>query len=164
MEADLNDVEYLRIAYRVAANRSDDRSTQNGAVIVFGNRIIATAANGFPRGIAHAPDRQQRPLKYAVIEHAERNAIYEAARLGRMTAGATMYCPWSVCADCARAIIQAGIVRLVSHHTPHRPVRPDWKASLEIAEQLLREAGVKHDVVEAELGASILFNREALSV
>jgi dCMP deaminase len=160
----LTDIEYLRVAYRVAESSSDDQSTHNGAVLVYDGRIIAAAANGFPRGIEGTPERQQRPLKYAVIEHAERNAIYEAARLGRMTAGATMYCPWSVCADCARAIIQAGITRLVSHHAQHRPTRPDWKESLAIADQMLREAGVKHDEIDADLGVTVLFNREVLSV
>jgi dCMP deaminase len=49
------------------------------------------------------------------MEHAERDAIYKAAFVGMQTEGATLYVPWFACADCARAIIAAGITRVVGN-------------------------------------------------
>ena len=99
------------------ALRSPDPSTQNAAVIMQSNDCIIPATlsvNKFPRGVLYEPERWERPIKYSYIEHAERNAIYAAARLGIPTAEKTLVCPWAACADCARAIIQSGISRLIT--------------------------------------------------
>jgi len=56
-----------------------------------------------------------RPAKYRWTEHAERNAIFSAARMGVSIVGATMYLPWFPCAECARAIVQSGIGALVAY-------------------------------------------------
>lgn len=108
--------EALADAYRIAASCSTDPSTQNAAVIYdnFG-QVLAEGWNGFPRGFAESPNRWERPQKYQYVEHAERNAIYCAARLGVSTRHATMVAPWAACYDCARAIIQAGIETLIRH-------------------------------------------------
>lgn len=57
----------------------------------------------------------KRPEKYRWVEHAERNAIYQAARHGFSTVGATMYFNTTglPCSDCTRAVIQAGVTELV---------------------------------------------------
>ena len=138
------DEEWLRDAYNEAL-RSPDPSTQNGGILISpGADIIARSCNEFPRGVQYLPERWERPLKYEVIEHAERNLIFHAASLGRSTAGATMYVPWAACSDCARAIIQAGVVRLVRHHdaTVHG-AGGNWDASISTADQMLIEAGIE---------------------
>jgi len=96
--------------------KSKDQLTQIGAVIVgHDHEIVSTGYNSFPRGINDdIPERQERPEKYFWMEHAERNAVYNAARIGVSTKGTTMYLTCGVpCADCARGIINAGIVRIV---------------------------------------------------
>ena len=108
------DVEFMLEAYRWAEKFSTDPSTQNGAVLVSfdgwrDGQIVAWGANHFPQGVLESDERWQRPLKYSYVEHAERNAIFDAAARGVATAGLTMYVPWFACADCGRAIIQAGI-------------------------------------------------------
>lgn len=158
------DYECLQAAYRTAASKSTDPSTQNGAILVVDGRVIARGANHFPRGVVESEDRFERPLKYSFIEHAERNSIYEAARLGRMTSGATMYCPWFACADCGRAIIQAGVVRVVGHKTPLHASRPDWQTSIAVATQMLTEAGVRMDYLEGSFDVLIRFDGEAVRV
>jgi dCMP deaminase len=46
--------------------------------------------------------------------HAEQNAIVNAARIGVSTKGCTMYMTCGMpCADCAKAIINAGIEKIV---------------------------------------------------
>lgn len=157
----MNDArDLLRQAYIVAKGSPDPR-TQNGALLVFSDSILAQACNTYPFGVARSSDRLERPLKYQVIEHAERNAIYAAARAGQRTLGATMYCPWAACADCARAIIQAGIYRLVRHADANGRHRGEDRStqgrgiardqSISIADQMLLEAGVLVQDIEGKL-------------
>jgi dCMP deaminase len=151
------DLKWLRYAYSVAADLSTDPSTQNGAVLVDfkypGGFAIVGAANCFPRDVQESPERWQRPLKYSYVEHAERNAIYTAARGGAVTDGLTMYVPWFACADCARAIIQAGIAEVVGHKAIFDKTMERWKDSIAVAHSMLTEAGVRYRMVEGELGA-----------
>lgn len=105
---------YLAVC-NVVASRSKDPSTQIGCVIAGpAHEIRSTGYNSFPRGIRDTvAERSQRPEKYLWIEHAERNAIYNAARAGTALEGCTIYVELMPCMDCARAIVQAGIVEVV---------------------------------------------------
>lgn len=112
---------FMGVAMAVGA-KSKDASARVGCVLVGAdNEVRATGFNGFPRGVDEWPGaRHQRPEKYLWTEHAERNAIYAAARTGVATLGCRAYLPWFPCMDCARALVQAGIVELVA-------VEPDLK-------------------------------------
>ena len=114
------DARFMELAQLVAL-WSKDRSRKTGAVIVSTDRsILSTGFNGFPRGVNDdASERHERPAKYRWTEHAERNAIYGAAKHGVLLQGSTMYLSWYPCMDCARAIIQSGIKYLVC-------IKPDW--------------------------------------
>ncbi len=105
---------YLQIC-TVVAVRSKDPNTKVGCVIVGpAHEIRSTGYNSFPRGIRDdVPERLERPTKYLWMEHAERNAICNAARAGTATEGCTLYTEIMPCMDCARAIVQAGIVEVV---------------------------------------------------
>ena len=108
----MNWIEYFRgIAHQVKLKSKDIR-TQIGAVVVGkDNEILSTGYNSFPRGINDdVEERQERPEKYYWFEHAERNAIYNAARIGVSLKDSTMYltCGMS-CSDCTRGIINSGI-------------------------------------------------------
>ena len=137
---------FLKLAETVAL-KSKDQSSKIGAVIAGPeHEIRSTGYNGFPRGLNdNDTARQERPLKYKFFEHAERNAIYNAARFGAPIEGCIMYCPWPPCTDCARAIIQAGIKRLVvANAIINCPDR--WHNDMCIAADMLRECGVKFEV------------------
>lgn len=162
--ATADDARFIERAYRLASSTSHDPRTHNGAVIVYDGRVIASSANRFPVGVTRTGERLERPRKYAFMEHAERNAIFEAARLGRSTAGATMYCPWAACAECARAIIQSGIIRLVGHYHAAQSTRGDWSQSLADAKEMLEEAGVELAFVEGMIGIPFLFGGEVVNV
>lgn len=126
-----------------AAARSTDRSRKTGAVIVDPGRndqLVAVGWNQFPPGISDLEPRHQRPAKYKWTEHAERNAIYRAAADGRATKGCTMALSWYPCADCARAIIQAGITDLLAVEPDWRDER--WKEDFAVANNMLAEGGV----------------------
>ena len=136
----------LEIADAVRA-KSKDKNTKVGAVIVGpDNQIVSTGFNGFPRGIdENISYRWTKPIKYSYVEHAERNAIYNAARHGIALRGCTMYLigfgpPNVPCVDCARAVIQSGITRVVGYSS--KPAPEAWKGNLELARNILLEAGV----------------------
>jgi dCMP deaminase len=125
----------------VLAKRSKDENTKVGCVIVGPDHEIRSVGyNCFPRGLNDTlPERQQRPAKYTYFEHAERNAAYNAARIGVPLKGCICYIPGLPCADCARGLIQCGITEVVSGSNviPER-----WRAGCEPALVMLEEAGV----------------------
>lgn len=156
------DVDWLRMAFQVAAEHSDDPDTQNGAVIAPPNSLAAWAANHIPAGVAALPGRLVRPEKYRWMEHAERGAIYAAARMGTKTDGATLYCCWFACTDCARAIIEAGVRQVIGHVTPRRLTPGRWEAEVSCGERMLMEAGVSVRWLTDRLGCRIMFNGEVI--
>lgn len=159
-----SDAEYLRLAY-AEAQKSGDLSTQNGAVLVdtWTGAVVAVGHNDIPEMCCDRPERRQRPEKYAWTEHAERASILDAARRGVKTEGLVMYCPWLACADCGRAIVLAGIRRVVRHKIPLHTTRPDWQASIAVADQMFREAGVEVVEYEKPLGVQFRFNGEVVT-
>lgn len=97
------------------ASWSKDTNRQVGCVIVNDDKDILTQGyNGFPRNADDNTDlrRYERPLKYLWTEHAERNAIYNAARTGTSLKGGTLYCNFFPCIDCCRGTIQVGIKKV----------------------------------------------------
>jgi dCMP deaminase len=123
---------------------SEDESRRIGCVIVgSANEVRATGFNGLPRGVrGNVSTRHKREggEKYHWFEHAERNAIFNAARIGVSVANCRMYVGLHPCADCARAIIQSGII---SVHTFAFPTNdPVFCRSFRIADEMIRESGV----------------------
>lgn len=133
------DRRFLELAHSVGA-WSKDRSAKAGCVIVGPDRLIrSTGYNGFVRGVDdEVPSRHERPIKYSWTEHAERNAIYNAARLGIAIEGCTAYVNWFPCIDCARALVQVGIVRLVGLKPDQAD--PKWGADFKLALEMFVEA------------------------
>ncbi len=152
----MDSIEMLRIAYKVAEASSRDPRTQNGAFLICKDGHQVTAANYFAAGVHETPQRWEKPLKFAYVEHAERNAIYKAANFGYATQDATLFVPWFACVDCARAIIQAGIKLVVGHDAPFHN-RPDWPTNH--ADQMFKEAGVDFVRIKHTFGGiRILFD------
>ncbi|MCM1043858.1 MAG: dCMP deaminase family protein [Corallococcus sp.] len=115
-----------------------------GALVVKNNRILTTGYNGAPQGVKSCVERGECMRKKLGIEsgtrhelcyavHAEQNAIIQAARLGTVLDGATLYCTHQPCVICAKMIINSGIKRIV-----YKEGYPD-----EFSLQLLDEAGVE---------------------
>ena len=96
---------------RHAATASKDVETQVGAAIVGpSGEVRLTGYNGPPKGVRDLPERLCRPTKYPWMSHAEQNIVAFAAREGIRTDGCTLYVTHPPCSNCARSIIQAGIV------------------------------------------------------
>jgi dCMP deaminase len=123
------------------AGWSKDRSRQVGCVVVGPHQEVrATGYNGFPRGIDDTVEaRHERPAKYAWTEHAERNAIFNAARVGVSLDGCTLYVSTLFpCVDCARGIVQVGIKALVT--SPPDFDDPVWGEGFRTAKAMFDEA------------------------
>ncbi|MBW2559244.1 MAG: dCMP deaminase family protein [Deltaproteobacteria bacterium] len=141
----------------VIAQKSKDPSTKVGCVIVGeDHQILSTGFNGFPRGVRDIEGRYRvRETKYQFIEHADRNAIFNAARTGIALKGSTMYLPWRPCHECTRAIIQSGISRIVVNNTPITiDLERRWGKSWGISATMIIEAGIKISFID-ELKESV---------
>lgn len=146
---------YLNICKMVAA-RSKDPNTQIGCVIAGpAHEIRSTGYNSLPRGIRDdIPERLERPTKYLWMEHAERNAIYNAARCGTPLEGCTLYVEIMPCMDCGRAIVQAGIKEVViSQERMSQYSSEYFEEHFRNVVELFREAGVRIRQVPDEGGA-----------
>lgn len=136
---------FLNIAEQVKL-KSKDQSTQIGAVIVgVDNEVLSTGYNSFPRGCEDSlAERQERPEKYFWIEHAERNAIYNAARIGVSLKNSTIYLTSGLpCMDCARGIVNSGIKTVYCKEVCTTKNKQMWEESQRKSRQLLEECGVE---------------------
>ena len=157
---------YLRHSYEVAVGESEDPNTQVGAILVDDELgIVSTGANQLCMRIDKTPDKLKYPNKAIYMEHAERNALFLAARRGAGTKELTMYCPWATCVECAKAIIQCGIKKVVRHqelydHTPDR-----WKESVDRGWELLKESGIETVSWSGKIGngVTIIFDGNEFS-
>lgn len=145
------DDRYLGLADHVA-QWSKDPSTKVGAVIV-GKRVghVAFGYNGFPPGIADTPERlSDRPTKYRLTQHAERNALDNAQF---DLDGAALYVTLFPCTECAKSIITRGIRTVVARKLPDRE---PWISEANVAVALFREAGVSVMLTENPLDSDFV--------
>lgn len=130
---------FYKLALEISSWSKD--STKVGAVIVTPQkRVVSTGYNGEPYGASDSPSREAPALKYLYREHAERNAIYNAAAIGVSIFGASLYSTKFPCADCARAIVQAGLARVVC---PAPTPSKTWAKSQQAAKTILQECSVE---------------------
>lgn len=112
----LNWDEYFMGLAHLSSFRSKDPSTQVGAVIVDDDhKVVSIGYNGFPKGCnddVFPWNREGGMLdtKYAYVVHAELNAILNSPRPLK---GCTVYVSLFPCNECAKAIIQSGIKKIV---------------------------------------------------
>lgn len=97
------------------ARKSKDPRTKIGAVLVKDGHAPLEGFNGIPKGVLDLSDRMERPEKYHWMEHAERNVVNMAAKLGISTSGGVLYTQGFPCTDCIRGVINCGIAEIVLH-------------------------------------------------
>ena len=114
---------YMDIA-NLTSKLSSARRLQVGAVIVKGNKILATGYNGMPSGwdnncedeIWDKTGDYELKTKPEVL-HAETNAIAKVSASTESSEGATMFCTHAPCINCAKLIYQSGINSLYYRNT-----------------------------------------------
>lgn len=120
------DQHFIAVA-RAVAGRADCTRRQVGAVIVAGNRIVATGYNGAPAGQPGCASDGACPRAHTTVApgssydtgpgaciaiHAETNALLYAGR--DRCAGATLYVTDTPCDGCRRLIAAAGIGQVIT--------------------------------------------------
>ena len=103
------DALYMEMA-KLMAKRSTCLRKQVGAVVVKDARIVSTGYNGVPSGYPHCDEGKCGGCSISI--HAEMNAIAFAAKEGVSIKGSTLYCTMSPCINCAKVIVNSGIVRV----------------------------------------------------
>lgn len=137
---------FINLAAHVA-QWSKDPSSQVGAVIIRPDRSVASIGfNGLPRAVSDDPARlTDRDQKLLYTVHAELNAIL-AAKEPLHGCSIVVY-PFQPCAQCAAAIIQAGITEVICPEISTRPedmstASTRWAASFHAARSMFHEAGI----------------------
>ena len=105
---------FMKIAAAVSERSTCDRA-QVGCVLVLEKRILTTGFNGSPTGQPHCDEAGHLMVDGHCVRtiNAETNAIIQAALHGVSTKGATCYVTHFPCINCSKALINAGISRLV---------------------------------------------------
>ena len=133
--------EYFMGLAHLSALRSKDPNTQVGAAIIDENhRVVSVGYNGFPTGVSDDEFPWSREgdvltSKYAFVVHAELNAILNSQRSVR---GCTIYVSLFPCNECAKAIIQSGIKKIVYESDKYNGVDTNIASK-----RMLRAAGVE---------------------
>lgn len=133
--------EYFMGLAHLSALRSKDPNTQVGAAIVDENhRAVSVGYNGFPTGVSDDEFPWSREggvltSKYAFVVHAELNAILNSQRSVR---GCTIYVSLFPCNECAKAIIQSGIKKIVYESDKYNGVDTNIASK-----RMLKAAGVE---------------------
>lgn len=136
--------EYFLMICNTVASKSKDPITKIGCVIIGKDKnIISTGYNGFPSGANESESLWERPYKYDRVSHAESNSIALAAKHGSSTRDSTLYCSAHPCNECAKLIIQAGIltVKYFGQHPLNE--RSGFQHSKMVSESLLNECGIE---------------------
>jgi len=143
---------------RLVSGRATCLRRKVGAVIVKDRRILATGYNGAPAGLPHCsetgcvrerlrvPSGERHELCRGI--HAEQNGIIQSANHGTVIAGSTIYTTHHPCSVCAKMIINAGIVRVVTDDGYPDDLAADMLAQSGVAVETLTDA------VEAPRGRS----------
>ena len=107
---------FMKIAYAVSERSTCDRAFV-GCVLVRDKRILTTGFNGSPAGQPHCDEVGHLLVDGHCVRtiHAETNAIIQAALHGVSTRGCTCYVTHFPCIQCSKALINAGITRLIYH-------------------------------------------------
>ncbi|MCB1758804.1 MAG: dCMP deaminase family protein [Gammaproteobacteria bacterium] len=133
------DTRFLGLAAHISG-WSKDPSSQVGAVITDGNRIVSLGYNGFAAGVEDRAERlADRDCKLNLTIHAEENAMIFAKR---DLTGCTVYVTHPPCPRCASKLIQEEVSRIV-HIAPSEDFLSRWAADLKLSTQMYQEAGIE---------------------
>lgn len=144
-------IKYYKLTEYMANLFSKDPSTKVGALFMYPGtmQILSMGYNGMPRGVDESvSSKWERPLKYKLIEHAERNAIYNAAQSGIPLKDSICVASMCPCSDCARGVIQSGckmvITRdIVEFERENPEITSRWKPEWDVSVGMMKEAGIK---------------------
>ena len=146
--------EYFMGIAHLSAMRSKDPNTKVGACIVDkNNKILSVGYNGLPIGLADdkfpwGREGGFKDTKYAYVVHAELNAILNSNTCLR---DSICYVTLFPCNECAKAIIQSGIKKVV--YESDKYAESDMTL---VSKKMLKEAGV--ELMQLDYSIDLDFN------
>ena len=135
--------EYFMGIAEISSLRSKDPNTQVGCCIVRNNKILSIGYNGFPNNCSdnefpwNSESDDPLEIKDLYVTHAELNAILNYKDKGSLE-GSTLYVTLFPCNECAKAIIQSGIKKIVY-------AKDKESIKYIAAKRMLDSAGVKYE-------------------
>ncbi len=109
---------FMEITEMVATRSTCDRAFVGCTLVNKDNRIVSTGYNGSVAGNPHCDEvgHVLRDGHCIATIHAEMNALLYCAKEGISVKGATAYITHFPCLNCTKALIQAGIAKIVYKH------------------------------------------------
>ena len=144
MKSNIEWDQYFMAIANIVKSRSKDPVTKVGACIVKNNKIISTGYNGFPNGLDDnkypwsKEDIDETKNKYYYVVHAELNAILNAEQSVK---DSTIYVTLFPCNECAKAIIQSGIKKVIYYTRPIYK-NEESEAKIRAVQKMFDDAGV----------------------
>ena len=140
---------FLKLAM-LASERATCPRMHCGCVLVKDKNVVATGYNGSIPGDDHCEDVGCLVVDNHCIRtnHAEMNALMQAARRGHSVDGASAYVTNMPCTTCAKALIAAGIKRVVIFSDYHdtQATRFFAKAGVSIDKIDMPPLEIKYDI------------------
>ena len=138
------DARYLTDVWNMAAQHSQDPNTQVAAALVtWAGGIVLAGWNELPPSLCGRNYPKTPDSKNYCFEHAERRVLYKSVANKLDVTGLQMYGTWIGCSECARAIIQFGISRVVTFRRILQMTPARWKPSVVNGLEMLRDSGVE---------------------
>jgi len=122
--------EYFMKLAMLASERATCPRLHCGCVLVKAKNVIATGYNGSIPGDEHCDDAGCLLVDDHCVRtvHAEMNALIQAARRGHAVEGASAYITNMPCTTCAKALITAGVKRVVVFSDYHKTMATEFFA------------------------------------
>ena len=140
---------FLKLAM-LASERATCPRMHCGCVLVKNKNVISTGYNGSIPGDEHCEDVGCMVVDNHCVRtvHAEMNALNQAARRGHAVEGATAYITNMPCTTCAKAIITAGIKRVVIFSDFHDTLAAEFfvKAGVTIDKLPIPALDIRYDL------------------
>ncbi len=140
---------FLKLAM-LASERATCPRMHCGCVLAKNKNVIATGYNGSIPGDDHCEDVGCLVVDNHCVRtvHAEMNALVQAAKRGHAVDGATAYVTNMPCTTCAKALITAGVKRVVVFSDYHDTMATDFfhKANVTIDKHLIPSLDINYDL------------------
>jgi len=140
---------FLKLAM-LASERATCPRMHCGCVLVKEKDVVATGYNGSIPGDDHCDDIGCLVVDNHCLRtvHAEMNALVQAAKRGHSIEGSTAYVTNMPCTNCAKALITAGIQRVVVFSDYHDMLAAEFfaKANVKIDKHKMPATEILYDL------------------
>lgn len=108
-------------------------------------QILATAFNGWPRGMVSEEDERAKanPKSVSKTVHAESNLICNANLTNVTLLGSSAAITLFPCSRCSLLLAQVGVAQIVVPKILPDGLKPKWTSDWKIAREILKDTGVE---------------------